>query len=64
MVRRFELPFVHTPDHFEIRCTTAALTMSGLHVRNSAEKPAPSHSEDLKQDVHLVAEHGHAATDQ
>ncbi|KAH5578436.1 hypothetical protein HBI24_162670 [Parastagonospora nodorum] len=38
--------------------------MNGLHVRNSAEKPAPSHSEDLKQDVHLVAEHGHAATDQ
>jgi hypothetical protein len=32
--------------------------------RYSAEKHVPSHHEDLKQDAHQVAEHGHTATDQ
>jgi hypothetical protein len=38
--------------------------MAEPHARYSAEKNAPSHHEDMKQDAHLVAEHGHAATDQ
>ncbi|KAF2024646.1 MFS general substrate transporter [Setomelanomma holmii] len=33
-------------------------------VRYSAEKHAPSHNEELKQDAHYAAERGHAATDQ
>jgi hypothetical protein len=37
--------------------------MASPQVRYSVEKNAPSHSEDLKQDTHQVAEHGHAATD-
>jgi hypothetical protein len=32
-------------------------------VRSSAEKHAPSHHEDFKQDAHYAAERGHAATD-
>jgi hypothetical protein len=38
--------------------------MAEPQVRHSVDKNAPSHHEDVKQDTHQVAEHGHAATDQ
>ncbi|KAF1912777.1 major facilitator superfamily domain-containing protein [Ampelomyces quisqualis] len=38
--------------------------MAEHQTRYSAEKVAPSHHDDLKQDAHQVAGHGHTATDQ
>lgn len=38
--------------------------MAEQQIRYSAEKRAPSHHENVKQDTHYAAEHGHAATDQ
>jgi hypothetical protein len=62
-VRRFDLPFGSSPPLPFFDDNHSPKMAEPHQVRASAEKHAPSHHEEFKQDAHYAAERGHAATD-